>query len=200
MNPELPLQKPAKTAERDAPSHAPRNKTRRIIDTSGLMLCHLATIGLVIWSNRKDAPIWALMGAFVLGVDLAYFFSPPKQRAKLDPTPESDNPASLAAGESFTLELFVLFAPLLAFVTWLQFLIWQHETLSRNELLAIVMAMPAIVGLVSWIIQVRMAGHHAGIKNQITKFIAFSILGIWIIGTFFFVLFLGGFLMRCFQL
>jgi hypothetical protein len=200
MNPELPLQKPAKTAERHAPSHAPRNKTRRIIDTSGLILFHLATTGLVIWSNRKDAQIWALMAALVLGVDLAYFFSPPKQRAKLDPTPESDHPASLAAVESFAFELFVLFAPLLAFVTWLQSLIWRHETLSRNELLAIVIALPALVGLVSWVIQYRATHRHVGISAQTDRFIAFSTLGIWIMGTFFFVLFLGGFLMRCFQL
>jgi hypothetical protein len=197
---QLPLQKPAKTAERHAQPHAPRNKTRRIIDTGGLILFHLATVGLVIWSNRKDAQIWALMGALVLGVDLTYFFSHPKQRAKLDPTPESDHPASLAACESFAFELFVLFAPLLAFVTWLQFLIWQHETLSRNELLAIVIAMPALVGLVSWIIQYRATHHHVEIGRQANRFIAFSTLGIWIIGTFFFVLFLGGFLMRCFQL
>jgi hypothetical protein len=173
-----------------------------MIDTGGLILFHLATVGLVICFNHKDAEVGATLGALVLGLDLNYFYSPPKQRAKLDPKPESepDNPAPLAAAGSFAFELFVLFAPPLAFVIWLQFLIWRHQTLSRNELMAIVIAMPALVGLVSWIMQCRAAHHPVGIGRQTNRFIAFSILGIWIIGTFFFVLFLGGFLMRCFQL
>ncbi|HEY1790373.1 MAG TPA: hypothetical protein VGJ73_19660 [Verrucomicrobiae bacterium] len=200
MNPDLPVQKPGKTLERHESSHLPRKKARRLIDAGGLTLFHVAIIGLVVWSNYKDVQVWALMGILVLGMDLTYFFSPPKQRAKLDPNPESDNPALKASAGSFALELFVLLAPPLGFITWLQYLIWQHQTLSRNELMAIVIAMPAIVGLVSWIIKVRMTHCHIGIRNQTTKFIAFSMLGTWVGSTFFFVIFLIGFLMRLFQL
>lgn len=169
------------------------------MDTGGVMLFHAATVGLIVWSNKTGAQVWALMALLVLGVDLSYYFSPPKQRAKLDPMPESDNPPPLAAVRSFALELFILFAPPLAFVTWFQFLIWQHQILSRNELLAILIAMPAVVGLVSWIIQYRTTHHHARINKQSGRFIGFSVLGIWIGATFFFVLFLGAFLMKCFQ-
>jgi hypothetical protein len=65
--------------------------------------------------------------------------------------------------------------------------------------MVIVIAMPAIVGLVSWIIKIRMTRYHVGIKNQTTEFIGFSMLGTWIGSTFFFVVFLVGFLMKLFQ-
>lgn len=168
------------------------------MDTGGLALFHLALVGLVVWSNRKDAEVWALMGACLLGLDFVNFFSPPKRKAILDPKPESDIPVPIAAIESFAFELFVLFAPPLAFCTWLQFLIWRHQMLSRNELLAIVIAMPAVVGLVTWMMKNR-STNHVGISKQSDRFIGFSMLGIWIGATFFFVVFLGAFLMKCFQ-
>jgi hypothetical protein len=199
MNPDPPIEKPAKVHERHAASHAPRNNTRRAMDTGGLALFHLALVGLVVWSKGIDVKVLALMGAGLLGLDFVNFFSPPKRKAILDPKLESDNPVSIAAIESFAFELFVLFAPPLVFCIWLQFLVWRHRMLSRNELLAIMIAMPVVVGLVTWIMKYRSTNHRVGISKQSDRFIGFSILGIWIGATFFFVVFLGAFLMKCFQ-
>jgi hypothetical protein len=184
-------EKPA--IERQTPSG---NKTRRMIDTSGLVLFHLAIFGLIAWSDHKAATAMALLGIPVMAMDLTYYFSPPKRRATLDPKPESGDPDLIASARPFAVELFVLLAPPVAFITWLLFLVWQHETLSRNELMAIVIAMPVVVGLVSWIIKVRLTRYHIGIANQTTKFIANSMLGTWIGGTFFFVVFLVSFVMK----
>jgi hypothetical protein len=179
--------------ERQTPSG---NKTRRTIDTGGLVLFHIAIFGLIAWSDHKAAMAMVFLGIPVLGMDLTYFFSPPKRRASLDPKPESGDPDTIASVRPFALELFVLLAPPVAFITWLLFLVWQWQTLSRNELMAIVIAMPAVVGLVSWIIQFRLRRYNIGIKNQITKFIAYSMLGTWIGATFFFVVFLVSFVMK----
>jgi hypothetical protein len=191
MNSHAPAEKPA--IERQTPSG---NKTRRTIDTGGLVLFHIAIFGLIAWSDHKAATAMAFLGIPVLGMDLTYFFSPPKRRATLDPKPESGDPAQTASIRPFALELFVLLAPPVAFITWLLFRVWQRQTLSRNELLAIVIAMPLVVGLVSWIIKVRLTRYNIGIKNQITKFIAYSMLGTWIGATFFFVVFLVSFVMK----
>lgn len=197
MKADSPAKKPANTLEPHAPSHTPGNKTRRVIDTGGLVLFHIAIVGAAAWSIRS--PWMAVVAGLVVVIDLSYFFNPPKQRAKLDPLPDTGDPAQTANIGSFALELFVLLAPPLLFVAWLQFLIWQHQTLSRNELLAIVIGIPAVAGLVSWIIQVRMTRHHVGIANQTTKYIASFMLGTWIGATFFFVVFLGALLMKLFE-
>jgi hypothetical protein len=196
MNPDLPTEEHVKTHERHVPSHLPGNKLRRMVDTSAVIVVHLAIVGLVVWTIQKQAEVLAVLGIFVLIADLACFFSPDKYRTVRDRKPESGDPAPTASVGSFALELFVLLAPPIAFITWLQFLIWQHQTLTRNELIVVVIAMPAIVGLVSWIIKARMTRRHVGIVNQTTKFIAFSMLGTWILSTFFFVLFLGALLMK----
>jgi hypothetical protein len=135
----------------------------------------------------------------VLGADLVCFFSPDKYRTVRDRKPEPGDPTLAASAGSFALELFVLLAPPVAFITWLLILIWQHQTLTRNELLITVIAMPAVVGLISWIIKTRLTRCHVGIVNQTTKFIAMSMLGTWILSTFFFIVFLCALLMKFFE-
>ena len=196
MNSHSPVEKPARPQEHGAPSHSPGNKARRTIDTGGLISFHIAILGLIAWSDHKAATAMVLLGIPIVGMDLTYFFSPPKRRATLDPKPEPGDPAQTAPIKTFALELFVLLAPPVAFITWFLFLVWQRQTLSRNELLAIVIAMPFVVGLVSWIIKVRMTRYNIGIKNQTTKFIAFTMLGMWIGAAFFFIVFLTGFVMK----
>ena len=199
MKANLPAGKSPHTIVWEVPAHLPGNKTRRNVDTGGLVLFQAAMLGLIAWSDHKAAAAMALLGIPILGMDLVYYFSPPKQRAIRDPKPELEHPAQIASIGSFALELIVLLAPPVAFITWLLFLVWQHQMLTRNELMIVVIALPAIVGLVSWIIKIRMTRYHVGIKNQATEFIAFSMLGTWIGSTFFFIVFLICFLMKLFQ-
>jgi hypothetical protein len=187
-----PAENPAHAVER----HLPGNKTRRVFDTGGVVVFQIAIFGLFAWSYHQAAQALAIAGGLFLMVDMICFFIPPKRRPKLDPLPGQENLAQTVSTRSFAFELFVLLAPPVLFIAWLQFLIWQHQTLSRNELVGIVIGIPAVAGLISWIIKVRMTNHHVGVVNQTNKFTAYFMLGIWIGSTFLFVVFLGALVMK----
>lgn len=195
MKSDSPTETPAKTLERHAPPHSPGNQTRRVVDISGLALFHVAIVGVAAWSIRN--PWVAVFAGMIVVGDISFFFNPPKRRPKLDPLPGADDPAQAASIGSFALELFVLLAPPLLFVAWLQVLIWQHQTLSAIGLSAIVIAIPAFAALATWIIKVRTTQDIAREgANQNSKFIASVMLGTWIGSTFFFVVFLVALLMK----
>ena len=199
MNSPASMDKPAGALKPEPPWHSSGNRTRRAIDTSGLVLFHIAILGLIALSDPKAATAMALLSVPVLAMDATYFFSPPKRKAVLDPKPGPDNPSATASAGAFAPELLILLAPPVLFIAWLSFLVWQHHVLTQNELLAIVIALPAVVGLVSWAIRFRLTHYNVGIVSQTTKFIAWSMLGTWIGATFFFVVFLGAFLMKLFE-
>lgn len=169
---------------------------RRVIDTTGLFLFHVAILALIAWSDRKQASGIALFAVLVLGVDLTYFFSPPKQRPHLEPKPDTQTPLQQVQIKSFALELLVLLAPPLVLISWFLFLVWTHQTLNLAELMAMLIAMPVVVWLVSAVMKTRMTRHHVGVINQTTKFIAYSMLATWIGSTFLFVLLLVSLICR----
>ena len=161
---------------------------RSAIDAAGLALFHIAVLGLLAWSDRKMASGLALLAIPVLALDILYFFSPPKRRPVLDPKPDVANPKPAEPIGAFWIEYLVLLAPPVVLILWFLSLVWAHQTLTRPELIATVAAMPIVVGLMSWIIYLRMTRCHVGVRNNATKFIAFSMLATWIGATFLFVL------------
>ena len=62
-----------------------------------------------------------------------------------------------------------LLAPPVILILWFLSLVWGHQTLTRPELIATVAAMPAVVGLMSWIIYLRMTRYHVGVRNHATR-------------------------------
>jgi hypothetical protein len=169
---------------------------RRAIDAVGLALFHLAVLGLLAWSDRKMVSGLALLAVPVLGLDILYFFSPPKRRPALDPKPDVANPKPGEPTGALWIEHLVLLAPPVILILWFLSLAWAHQTLTRPELITTVAAMPVVVGLVSWVIYLRMTRCHVGVRNNATKFIALAMLATWIGATFLFVLLAMCLLMR----
>ncbi len=142
------------------------------------------------------APGVLLLAVPVLAMDVLYFFSPPKRRPLLDPEPGVDKQAQTPRTGSFALEILVLLAPPVILILWFLSLVWAHRTMTRHELIATLATMPVVVGLVSWIIYRRMTRHHRGVRNNVTQFIALSMLATWNGSTFLFVLLVMCFLLR----
>jgi hypothetical protein len=177
--------------EQAAIQGAPWKSTRRTIDAAGLALFHVATIGLVAWADPRQALGLALLAVPVLALDILYFFAKPKHRPVLDPKLDAAGLAQTDTIGSFTLEYFVLLVPPVVLVSCFLWLIWDHQALTVRQEIMLLAAMPAVVGLVSWIIYLRMTRRHKGIKNRATKFIALAMLATWIGSTFLFFLLLA---------
>lgn len=184
------MQSANKTSTDRSTLPASTNKSsRRKLDALALATFHTATFAVAVSSIRKDIAIYGLLAALVVTMDIVYFIDPPKRHPVLDPEPNTADPEPKTKFRTFALEYFVLFAPPLTFVLWLFSLIWGHQTLTRQQLIATVVIMPVIVGLISWIIYIRTTRHHRGIRNSATQLIALSMMGTWIGSTFvFFVL------------
>ena len=163
---------------------------RRTIDTLGLVTFHAAFFGAIAWSNPKQFPGVLLLALPILGLDILYYFSPPKQRPSLDPKPDAAAPAMSTEAKSFVFEYLVLLVPPTALTSWFLWLIWTHQKFTVHEQIGVLAGMPVVVGLSSWIIRRRMTRCHLGVKNRATKFIALAVLATWIGATFLFVLLL----------
>jgi hypothetical protein len=170
---------------------APWKSTRRIIDAAGLALFHIVTIGLVAWADPRQASDMVLLAVPVLGMDILYFFGKPKRWPMLEPKLGASGPAQTDTIGSFALEYFVLLVPPIVLVSCFLWLIWDHQALTVRQEIILLSAMPAVVGLVSWIIYLRMTRCHKGVKNRATKFIALAMLAMWIGYTFLFFLLLA---------
>jgi hypothetical protein len=188
------MEKPAPTIKAREPARRPQKKARRIIDAAALVLFHLAVLGLAAWLRRQDLLWLALMGICIIGADMLYYYFPREQKVRRSHETESANATPSAPARSYAPELLLVWGPPLLFIAWLLALAWQNQTLTWQKQLVIVMAMPAVVGLVSWIMKVRMTQYPGA--NATTKFIAGSILGIWIGATFFWIMFLGGLFLK----
>jgi hypothetical protein len=179
-----------------ASSAPPLKSTRRVVDAAGLAAFHVAILGSVAWSGRSMTSVMALLAVPVLAVDALYFFSPPKRQPLLNPKPGADKNAQIPPTGSFAVEFLVLLVPPAILILWFLSLAWTHRTLTQHELIATLVIMPAVVGLVSWIIYLRMTRNHKGVRNNTTQFIALSMLAMWIGSTFLFVLLVMCFLLR----
>lgn len=169
---------------------------RRVVDTAGLAFFHAAIVGLFAWGSRDAVFVWTMLAIPVVAMDFVYLWKPEKHRVKLEPIPDPEAPSELAQMKPFALELSVLLGPPLILICWFMYLIWVHQILSQYQLAAVLVAIPVVVGLVAWIMKVRMTRHHAGVKNSATKFIGLSTLLLWIGAVFLFVILLGAFLVR----
>lgn len=132
------------------------------------------------------APGVLMLALMVVVMNLFYFLSPPKRQPFLDPKRDASTPVEKIRARSFALKIFALLAPPTALICWFLTVIWAHRTLTAHEQIAVLIAMPVVVGLVSWIIYLRVTRHHVGERNKATQFVALSMMATWIGSTFLF--------------
>lgn len=166
---------------------APWKSSRRMIDAGGVALFHLAIFGVIILASPKSAHIMPIMAGAVLGIDAVLFFSRPKRKPILDPETAPAHPQKYMPLTSFAVEFFVLLVPPALLIGWFLWIIWEHQTLSRNQLIGVLVGIPAVVGVVSRIIYLRMTRVHVGIQNNATQFIGLSMIATWIVSTILFI-------------
>lgn len=173
-----------------APHPRPLKSRRRLIDAAGLAASHLALVGLVAWADRSLGPTVLLLAVPVLALDVVYYLFPPKRKPRLDSEADIGAPDRRSEAGSFTIDYLILLAPPALLVACALFLVWSHRILTKGELLWIVLGMPVVVGLVSWLYYLRSTRCHGKVRNQTTGFLAVAMVATWIISTFVFVVLL----------
>lgn len=173
--------------EQQAEATPPGKSSRRTIDAVGVALFHVAICGVFILASRKMAQTALVLAGFVLVIDAFLFLSQPKRKPILDPETGPPHPEKYVPATAFALEFFVLLVPPALLIGWFLWIIWEHRTLTRNELIAVLVAIPAVVGVVSRIIYLRFTRRFAGIQNNTTQFIALSLTATWIVSTILFI-------------
>src|SRR5579871_6172974 len=119
-------------AEQPAETISPWKSGRRIIDTGGVVLFHVAIFGVFILASPRLVHTMPIMAGAVLGIDALLFFSRPKRKPILDPETGPPAPKKYVPLTAFTLDFFVLLAPPALLIGWFLWIIWEHQTLGRN--------------------------------------------------------------------